>query len=875
MGAIAKDGATPGTAASADTVVHAHPLRARWVAPQTGLIARIAAALADAQAHPARSVVLLPYAQLMPLARQFWAEAMPNGFAPRFETTLNWAQARRPFAPTPEDISGDMARDTLAAQAWIERAGLRARGDALTGRLVDAAHQLASAASAVPPADRAAWAARARATLAGPADAPLLAIESALARIALEWAAVSRYATDSLFDDRTLAALDCLVVLDGFRTEPLAVALRARLGARAHTIALDVALDVPQPHESADPAAVVSLHGARDAEDEAQRAAACVLRHLEAGRQPVALVATDRALTRRIRAALAAHDVVMRDETGWKLSTTRVAADVMAGLRACPWDASADAVLDALKHAPAFRPETVIQLEKTLRRLKVQVWRSFVAMNNVANDEVTEVVARMEAARQAMREARPLAAWLDALRALLVATGQWEPLSHDAAGVTLCDVLRLNEGAAAELQAWPSASRRISLTDFTGWVQDVLEAASFVPRHPVGEQVVILPLSQLLARPVGAVVLPGCDEVRLPASPEPPGHWTAAQRTALGLPLREALEQAQREAWRYLLALPTAGVPCDVLWRGSDGGGEPTLASPLVQALRLSGRAQPGADPFEQRAVATAVAPRPLPRGAQLPVTRISATAYEDLRRCPYRFFALRQLGLREADELESTPDKRDFGEWLHAVLRLFQEALADQPAADASARRALLEAAAREARTAQRLDDATFLPFAAAWPRVRDGYLAWLTGHEAEGWQFEAAEADRTVPLGPLTLHGRIDRVDRAADGTALVMDYKTESVGVTRERLRLPLEDTQLAFYAALLEDDAPQAAYVNLGEKEGTRTYPQPEVVHARDALVEGLLHDLRRIADGAVLPALGEGKVCDWCAARGLCRKDFWT
>lgn len=25
----------------------------------------------------------------------------------------------------------------------------------------------------------------------------------------------------------------------------------------------------------------------------------------------------------------------------------------------------------------------------------------------------------------------------------------------------------------------------------------------------------------------------------------------------------------------------------------------------------------------------------------------------------------------------------------------------------------------------------------------------------------------------------------------------------------------------------------------------------------------------------LPALGEGSVCEWCAARGLCRKDFWN
>ena len=29
------------------------------------------------------------------------------------------------------------------------------------------------------------------------------------------------------------------------------------------------------------------------------------------------------------------------------------------------------------------------------------------------------------------------------------------------------------------------------------------------------------------------------------------------------------------------------------------------------------------------------------------------------------------------------------------------------------------------------------------------------------------------------------------------------------------------------------------------------------------------------DGAALPALGEGPVCDFCEARGLCRRDHWA
>ena len=103
----------------------------------------------------------------------------------------------------------------------------------------------------------------------------------------------------------------------------------------------------------------------------------------------------------------------------------------------------------------------------------------------------------------------------------------------------------------------------MSLQDFTSWVNQTLESASFTPVHPPQAQVVILPLSQLLGRPMQAVVMPGCDEVRLTVSPEPPGLWTPAQRELLGLPSRATLATAARTAWHYLLCMPQV----DLLWR--------------------------------------------------------------------------------------------------------------------------------------------------------------------------------------------------------------------------------------------------------------------------------------------------------------------
>ncbi|WP_338050998.1 MULTISPECIES: PD-(D/E)XK nuclease family protein [Ramlibacter] len=806
--------------------------------------------LSDRRAHASRTVVLVPYAQLMPVARRAWSLLQPDGFAPRFETSMNWA-ARLGQSPGPDDLAFDMGRDVLTARGWLERAGLATRAGSLAGALVEAAWQAAAAAAARPPAERAAWAAQARQAVSSGLDSPVLALEAAIARIALEWAAASRYATDPLLDSRVLADLDLLVICEGFQADALGGTLAALAGDKA----VRLSLDGPQSSGK------LALHQAADPAQEAELAAASVLRHLEAGRAPVALAAIDRVLTRRVRALLDGRGVAVRDETGWKLSTTRAAAHVMGLLRACRHDASTDVVLDWLKNAPAVPSGSTSALERRVRRAGLRDWSD---ARGLADDSV----ALADAWRATLQAARPLRQWQEALRELLETTGHWDSLHADAAGAQVLDVLALSDAAQAEWLLLPHGSRRLTATEFSTWVDDSLEGASFVPPAPAIEDVVILPFHQLLARDFAALVMPGCDEVRLPAAPEPPGAWTTAQRAALGLPSREDLAREQQAGWRNALRVPHV----DLLWRASDDSGEPVLPSPLVQALRLQ---QPGLspapDPRALRELDARPVARPLPVAPSLPVDPLSASAYEDLRRCPYRFFALRQLGLQEAAEIDVEVDKRDFGNWLHLVLRDYHRALQDEPGTD---RLTLIDRCAASATSSAGLADGEFLPFAAAWPQVRAGYLAWQDKHEAAGAGFETAETEHEIRLGDIRLVGRIDRIDRLADGRRMVVDYKTEALQASRDRVKLPDEDTQLAFYAALLEDDTLAAAYVNVGERGETHKVEQPAVVEARDALVAGIVHDLGRIAAGASLPALGEGRVCEFCAARGLCRRDAW-
>jgi hypothetical protein len=86
----------------------------------------------------------------------------------------------------------------------------------------------------------------------------------------------------------------------------------------------------------------------------------------------------------------------LRDETGWKLSTTHAAAQVVALLRMAARDASADAALDWLKLAPAVSTADLRPLEKSLRQHATRDWAEAVALNAEAANKsgVSEQVAK-------------------------------------------------------------------------------------------------------------------------------------------------------------------------------------------------------------------------------------------------------------------------------------------------------------------------------------------------------------------------------------------------------------------------------------------------------------------------------------------------
>jgi len=707
-----------------------------------------------------------------------------------------------------------------------------------------------------------------------------------LLQVAFEWAAdAAAPATDALFSFRPSA----WVLIQAGGPDPLSMRLlQSAADAGIPCLVLDTDVDLADPFAAVAATAAIEIAVCADFEAEAQRTAAAVLDALNRDAVPIALIAQDRLLVRRVRALLARQEVPLQDETGWKLSTTRAAARVAGPLRASRGDSSCDDWLDWLKGCGADWPgvpgagSAVAALERELRR------RGWSHPSSVEVAALEAAPARLwQAATESIdrfRGARPqgLAEWLTLLGETLESCGAMAPLRDDEAGRQVLAALHLDGPLDAARRA--VANEPMTSQEFADWVDGALEHGVFVPEAGAGAPVVVTPLERAMLRPFAGVVLAAADEKRLGAMPRAPALLGDALATALGVPTSAQRRDAETLAFAQALRAPRVA-----LLRRVDDGGEPLAPSPLLERLELARlRLGLGALPALPELTVENVVPRvpvarPLPHAEDMLPERLSASACEALRTCPYRFFALRLLRLREAEELDDEFEKRDYGTWLHAVLHRFH-ANRGLPA-DAVTEEERLHEAAREVSGELRFDAAAFLPFEATFARFAPRYVEWLHARDASGARWLDGEVELTAnpaEWAGIAMHGIVDRVDSVPGegGTVTqLIDYKTGSAQALRDLMKQPTEDTQLPFYAALMAAQSAAggpigAAYVPLDESGPVRPIEHVDVEASAVRLVAGIGVDLARIRDGAALPALGEGRACSYCEARGLCRRDQW-
>ena len=624
-------------------------------------------------------------------------------------------------------------------------------------------------------------------------------------------------------------------------------------------------------HPESPAIARLALFPAPHLEAEAHAVTTWVADQLHAGKRDIALIALDRETTRRVRALLERMDVLVADETGWTLSTTAVAAVIDRWLECVSGDFPHVELLDLLK-SPfllgelAARQDQVLQFELALRRQGVaQGMADMLRLAHAQFGELPPWLAELFGARQNFTQNRaPLAVWLTRLNDSLAEIKATTPLKADAAGASVLDTLEALHHDLAD------DSEKYSFGEWRRWLNLALESAIFIDAS-VASPIVLTSLPAARGRVFDAVAVIGADTQHLPPHPAP-GLFSQVTRAQLGLPTAAIEAEA---ATADLMQLLMQG-PALISWRAWNND-EPNPASPLVLRLQALHQAAWGTDLPEQASGEPPTQPGPLPAASVQPAPtvstdqlprRYSPTAYQTLLDCPYRFFVKSVLGIQELDEADDALDKSDYGNALHRILKTFHDSA--PPAEREAALTRLAEMSNAEFAT---LPAYTATAWRIRWQTIQPAYIdAWLDW-VAQGWRYQSGEAAYEVPfsvpgLGDITLHGRVDRVDERGEART-VIDYKTGTAIGLKKKLKDPAEAVQLPFYA-WLSDAA--AAYLPINETPVAQLELDGET--DVDAISRRLPELLGAIAAGAALQANGVDAACQFCEARGLCRKGMW-
>ena len=536
-----------------------------------------------------------------------------------------------------------------------------------------------------------------------------------------------------------------------------------------------------------------------DSGEEALVIALLLRREVEEPGRTAALVTPDRDLARRVATNLQRWSIAVDDSAGRSLAATppgvflRLTAEMVAQ-RFAPV-----ALLAALKHPLAAGGESPAAFRRRVRAVELAVLRG------------ARPAPGLEGLRRALQESargETLLPWFDRLAETLA------PFAEAIGGGTA----RLSDLVDAHL----AAAEALAATDSEGgadrlWAGDAGEAAAAFagelreaglatpvtgslhypaalealmagravrPRYGLHPRVAILGPLEARLQHADLLILGGLNEGTWPAEVDP-GPWLSRpMQAAFGLPLPERrIGLAAHDFFQAFCA------PRVYLTRAERVGGTPTVPARWLRRIdalreglglatdlrREEAQLKAWAAALDTPAQVVAIKP-PLPcppvaaRPRELSVTRIETWMGD-----PYALYAREILRLRPLDPLDADPGAAERGTLVHAALEQF---LKQHPRhLPATALDDLMEIGDRVFRPIRAKPGA----FAFWWPRFLR-VARWFVAEEAarratvaESFVEIRGQLDIDAPGGPFRLTAKADRIDRRADGSLEIIDYKT----------------------------------------------------------------------------------------------------
>ena len=652
---------------------------------------------------------------------------------------------------------------------------------------------------------------------------------------------------------------------------------------------------------------------ATSAEQEARAIDLQVRRWLIEDKQPIAIVSEDRRLARRVRALLERAGIVLQDTGGWALSTTSAAAALERWLETVEEDFAHQPLLDVLKSPFIFPDEDrgqhvsnvyrleqdIIQRENIasgLQRYRSQIKRRLQRLETRWTEETAaqlqQLLNRLDQAAEPLRaclgvtRSRPVTL-LESLRESLEAIGIWKAFESDPAGQRIIQEWQLLFDAASH------SDIDMSWIEFRAWLGAALERHDFVPAT-ADSPVMLLTLQQAQLGQYAAVIIAACDREYLPAGSAKSPFFNDPVRIDLGLPVWPEQHEAQLHRFRRLLE----SAPRVLLTWHQENAGEPRLPSPWLEAIR-SFHELGWQDDLTDRELqdllehpATRVIgnnPLPLPQRQpypqpQLPAALLPAVLSVSMHRqlidCPYKFFAACGLKLKPREEVSEAFEKAEYGSLVHKSLEVFHQGDDGYPdaftapvsAANRTQAIAALETISDAVFSKELEDNFEHRAWRRRWQLMIPDYIDWQIERQ-KTWAFSAAERNAEVALKPgRRLKGRLDRIDRNADGEA-ILDYKTG--GIPKQEDVDQGEEVQLPSYALLMDTRPQRVEYLRVDDKINDRISLEGEVLaELASGIKQRLVTVLDEIECGTTLPAWGDVNTCGYCEMSGLCRKQAW-
>jgi ATP-dependent helicase/nuclease subunit B len=636
-------------------------------------------------------------------------------------------------------------------------------------------------------------------------------------------------------------------------------------------------------------------------EDAAWQGAGAIEKFLQDGHQHIALIAQDRLVARRMRALLArfGDGLSVHDETGWKLSTTRAAASVMSWMDVVrhPAGPSSVELMDFLKNPyidwSVFGikhdqvSDSLSFLEQRLIEADVRgSWSGFILALNSDNDETNALVGIIRKLKNQSHRwqsaSNSCLAWLDLLEQDLVDLGMSAALTQDIAGQQLLASL----SPMRQLHHHP-----MKQVEWLSLLSSMLEDASYIESNSrQSASVTILPLSATRLRRFDAWIMVGCDDTQLPSLSDSPMFLSAQLRKLLGCKTQEAefIQQAMD-----LSQLMTSHEHWRMIWQSVGSTGEPRQPSPWLQRLYVS-HADLLKDKLETLPTSYEASPIHQPKPSLpdsfIKPASISPSAYRALRECPYRYYVTRLLGLRERNGLDAEVDLSLVGKTLHAALYDFYHGLKTQaPETDNVYERTKLLKQRLYAISHKHFKpllevDGRWLAAWIEWETLIPSWIDWHIQREQSGWVFHDGEKqvgfDLQTRFGDIRVSGFVDRLDIHPQDGVEVIDYKFSSKNsITKKKNNLK-DDPQLVIYAKAVNghdmvDRQPATIASWVSVKEEDARVELDDLQDQMNQLPAQMIADIESLWGGSPMAASAPDSICQYCQARGICRKGMWS